>query len=339
MKKVLIFVALVCSISASACFENSSDLIKGLAVQLSLHPPAADPWTVGGSFGGSITAITYANGKFYAVGSGGKVASSSDGISWTALNSNTTQGLNALIYAGGNFVAVGLNGTVVTSPDGTTWTAQTVGGATGTLHAVAYDGSSVYALVGSGGGGAYVCATTNLTVFTCGSVGGPTYQSLEAVVYSNGKFDAMGQQGGVYECTANCTTLSNWSVSVLLSNLNIYSVAFGAGQYVLVGSSNVSYLGYLATSANLTSFVQRSSNNSFQGVLYDGTSFVAVGNRGIVNHSTDGVNWAYSQVYGIMFTNPNVSSSTQPTLSSIAFDGKQYVAGDFNGRFYIHPKY
>jgi hypothetical protein len=73
------------------------------------------------------------NEKFVAVGASGKMAYSSDGITWTAIAAGTgigqssfgTSAINRVAWGGGKVVAVGASGKIATSTDGTTWTAVT----------------------------------------------------------------------------------------------------------------------------------------------------------------------------------------------------------------------
>jgi hypothetical protein len=65
---------------------------------------------------------------FVAVGDGGKVVTSPDGITWTERNSGTTTNLSTVVWCPelGLFVAAGGN-PILTSPDGITWTQRTTG--------------------------------------------------------------------------------------------------------------------------------------------------------------------------------------------------------------------
>ena len=60
--------------------------------------------------------MTYGNGTFVAVGVGGTILTSPDGVNWTAQNSGTNNHLRGVTYGNGTFVAVGLGGTILTSP-------------------------------------------------------------------------------------------------------------------------------------------------------------------------------------------------------------------------------
>ena len=82
--------------------------------------------------------ITLGNGIYVSVGSGGSIATSSDGLSFSRFVSGaTTQTLEGVSFANNLFVAVGNAGTIITSPDGTTWTLRT-SGTTANLFAVHY---------------------------------------------------------------------------------------------------------------------------------------------------------------------------------------------------------
>lgn len=71
--------------------------------------------------------ITYSNtlGLWVAVGEGGKIHTSPDGVSWTARTSGTTESFTHIHWNGSLFVAVPTNETkVYVSSNGTSWTAQ-----------------------------------------------------------------------------------------------------------------------------------------------------------------------------------------------------------------------
>src|SRR6267143_4678432 len=59
-------------------------------------------------------AVAYGKGTFVAVGIGGLLCSSSDGVSWTPQTSGTTNDLESITFGNGLFVAAGANGTVLT---------------------------------------------------------------------------------------------------------------------------------------------------------------------------------------------------------------------------------
>jgi hypothetical protein len=48
-------------------------------------------------------------------------------VNWTRRTSGTSNDLYGVTYGNGTFVAVGEGGTILTSPDGVTWTQRTSG--------------------------------------------------------------------------------------------------------------------------------------------------------------------------------------------------------------------
>jgi hypothetical protein len=60
--------------------------------------------------------VAYGNGLFVAVGDGGTILTSPNGVSWTEQASGTSNSLYGVAYGNGTFVAVGKDGTILTSP-------------------------------------------------------------------------------------------------------------------------------------------------------------------------------------------------------------------------------
>jgi hypothetical protein len=98
----------------------------------------------------TLTTTTAAIGRFVAAGASGALLTSTDGLTWTAID-NATSGLplthiNGITY-GTQFVLVGDGGAVYTSTSGTSWLAA-ASGATSNLKAVAHNSYS-YSAVGA----------------------------------------------------------------------------------------------------------------------------------------------------------------------------------------------
>jgi len=72
----------------------------------------------------ALNGVSFGHGQFVAVGSAGLVMTSGDGAAWATQNSGTTKQLNAISTTDIGFVAVGNSGTILTSSDGTNWIAQ-----------------------------------------------------------------------------------------------------------------------------------------------------------------------------------------------------------------------
>lgn len=111
---------------------------------------------------------TIPNNLFVAVGSGGLIATSVDGVTWTQRTSGVSVDLKAVAFGNGFFVAVGLqtanNLTILYSADGITWNQVSAVNINGNvainqpLYGVAYgttDGTN-YAFVAVGGNGTII---------------------------------------------------------------------------------------------------------------------------------------------------------------------------------------
>lgn len=103
-------------------------------------------------FNGQLNGVAYLNGRYIAVGDGGIVALSQDGVSWTIHppeQTGTEQSLRSVAYGDGVYMAVGDNGAILSSADGLDWTAE-AGGTSSHLRSVAY-GQGRFVAVGEGG--------------------------------------------------------------------------------------------------------------------------------------------------------------------------------------------
>jgi hypothetical protein len=78
--------------------------------------------------GANLLAVTYGNNMFVAVGDGGAIVASPDGVTWARRHLGGGTILNAVAYGNNTFVAVGSgdHDQILTSPDGVTWTAHSL---------------------------------------------------------------------------------------------------------------------------------------------------------------------------------------------------------------------
>jgi hypothetical protein len=68
--------------------------------------------------------VTYGNAYFVAVGEAGIIYNSNDGITWDSQTSGTIEELFKIVYGNSLFVTVGCNGTILSSPNSIDWTTQ-----------------------------------------------------------------------------------------------------------------------------------------------------------------------------------------------------------------------
>ncbi len=143
---------------------------------------------------GNLRAIVYANGQFVVVADDGTIASSTNGANWTLHNSPTTASLYGITYGNKQYLAVGSSGAIITSPDSLNWSLQTNSVLTPcTLSAVAW-GNNEFVAVGEGGWTMRSGDGTNWI-----SSSSATVNDLYSIIFANGSFLAVGENGAIIE--------------------------------------------------------------------------------------------------------------------------------------------
>jgi len=140
--------------------------------------------------------VTYGNGLFVAVsysGTGNRVMTSLDGITWTIRASAADNTWLGVTYGNGLFVAVSYDGAnqVMTSPDGIEWTSQT-SAANNEWSGVTF-GDGLFVAVSQTGTNDRVMTSPNGITWT--SQTSAANSVWISVTYSNGIFVAVGQSG------------------------------------------------------------------------------------------------------------------------------------------------
>ncbi|MBQ2173664.1 MAG: phage tail family protein, partial [Alphaproteobacteria bacterium] len=255
-----------------------------------------EAWRVSG-FGGHITGITYSEplGLFVAVGYGGTILTSLDGVTWSNRISGVSVDLNGITYSEplGLFVAVGDSGTILTSPSGVTWSSQT-SGVSAILTGITYsEPLGLFVVVGNSG----TILTSSDGVTWSNRISGVS-ASLYGIVYSEplGLFVVVGNSGTILTSPDGVTWSSRTSgvVSVVLRDIT-YSESLGL--FVVVG-----YGGTILTSSDGVTWSSRTSGVSaiLTGITYSKPLglFVVVGISGRILTSPDGVTWS-SQTSGV----------------------------------------
>jgi hypothetical protein len=213
-----------------------------------------------------LYAVGYSGSRIVAVGKGGVITTSTDGISWSS-QTKGSQDLNRVLYGGGKFIAAGSAGTIYSSSDGITWTLQT-SGTTNDLWGGAY-GSSLFIAVGSSG-----------TLLT--SPDGATWTSravpngsagINGAAYGTGKFVAAGDNGKIISSSDGVTWTNETSNTTKFFN----AVANGQSQFVAVGQEGWMESQALSTNANLSNLTlsQGSLSPPFAAGTISYTSAVA----------------------------------------------------------------
>lgn len=257
--------------------------------------PAGEIWSLGGTLGTSdMRAIAFGTAagttinSFVAVGLGGALYQSTDGITWSAVTPTSSADLHAAVYALGRYIAVGAAGTIRYSTDIATWTAA-ASATTANLNAVAANAGLAVAV---GDSGTIRFSSDGVNWIAAATV--PTTSNLYGVTYSSSNLWIAVGAGGVL---LTSTDGSNWSsvnsgttadlraVAVLATFPNLVAtyahVAVGAGGVVARSTDGATWSAQtLAAAPEFTALVAPSPSQ-----------FVAVGRGGVVMTSLDGVTW------------------------------------------------
>ncbi len=243
----------------------------------------------------SWQSITYGNGLFVAVsssGTGNRVMTSPDGITWTARTSAADNDWRSVTYGNGIFVAVSDTGTgdrVMTSPDGITWTSQT-SAANNSWLSVTF-GEGLFVAVSITGTGNRVMTSPDGITWT--SRTSAADNSWNGVTYGNGMFVAVGSVG-----TGNRVMTSpdgiTWTSRTSAADNGWRSVTYGNGLFVAIADSGTG--DRVMTSPDGITWTSRTSaaDNSWRSVAYGSGLFVAVSSTGTGNRvmtSPDGITW------------------------------------------------
>ena len=228
--------------------------------------------------GFSVEYVTFGNGLFVAVGYANVsgvltsfIATSSNGINWTARTPSEAMWFQDIAFGNGLFVAVARAGTnrIMTSPDGITWTSRTTA-ITPTFTGVAYGNGIWVAVCDTSPGGTtftsydglnwdeQATAFSSTTIyfadgkFTTGSrysVNGFTWItnsipfSPNDITYGNGYFVAVTDFGT--NRIAYSTNAVSWTAIPAASVATFESIAFGNNTFVMGATSGTSKINYL----------------------------------------------------------------------------------------------
>jgi hypothetical protein len=144
------------------------------------HPLGATDYPSGCAFGAGLYVIVAANGK---------IITSPDGVTWTSRTSGTALALLWVTFASGKFVAVGGDGAtavILTSTDGITWTSRTVPGGIVSISTVAF-GASVFVAVASTGAASKVITSPDGVTWTTQAYA-PASPLGPALIFAGGLF-------------------------------------------------------------------------------------------------------------------------------------------------------
>jgi hypothetical protein len=265
-------------------------VVSSLTVFTTDNSRAAD-WTLRNPrlVGSQLNAIASNPTRAVAVGLGGHVVSSTDGINWDPQNVGSNRHLMDVIYANGRFVAVGalydaagMHSLAFTSSDGVAWNERPTNSRW--WKSVAY-GNGQFIAVGD-----YTIDTspdgitwTRRTPFA--------YVQFYGVAFGNGTFVAMGVfndgRGNLYYSVQHSGDGISWTGAPAPASTVLRGITFGNGQFVMVGDGGVIF-----TSTDGNSWTQQgSTGRTLNDVTFANGNFIAVGNFGMVLRSADAITW------------------------------------------------
>ena len=243
------------------------------------------PWNSGAALGANeLRGTTFGTSvgtpvgiHVVAVGAGGAMFSSADGIAWNPLNSVVASDLNAVLFNTSTYVAVGAGGVILGSTDGLNWQIET-SKTTNNLKGLTSNGAGVFIAVGANGTIVSYTSAAGGTVLSSA-----TSNNLNAVTYYGGRMVAVGA-GGIILTSADGI---NWTAVASGTTQDLNGVSFGAGLYVAVGATGT----VLTSPDGLTWTVRPAITPNNLAAVTMGSQFVAIASGGGIFTSPDGITW------------------------------------------------
>ncbi|MFM1746864.1 MAG: hypothetical protein RLZZ188_530 [Verrucomicrobiota bacterium] len=267
----------------------------------------------------SIYGVTTGSGLIVAVAGGGKIITSTDGLIWTERTSGVTTDLRAVTFAEGTFVAVGLNGVILTSSSGAAWS-RAASGVTANLYSVA----RVQGAFVAGGDGGTLLSSAGGTTWSNASLGGNATGTL--FLASSGT-DALllGRSGDVYTGSGG----ANWQRRTRGTIEAVQGLTYANGRFVAVGAiaDPVTKAALVPVQVSSDGLTWRRANanagfSALSAVTFGQSRFVAVGPNSAVFVSTDGLTWTKGTV------------NATAALSCVAAGPAAFVAGSTGQALY-----
>lgn len=249
----------------------------------------------------------------------GWIATSSDASNWTLRVSSDPK--MDVIWDGVKFVALDKGGRLFTSADGLVWSSTTG-------IQVDYGSEGFYALAYSPTLGRYVAASNNKIVSSDDGVSWTqrytaTLLEVKSVFWTGSRFIAAGWNGA-YLSSADGIT---WVNKGLPSGTHAEDAAWSESLGLSVAVSNSSTNNVFTSTDEITwNALSVAAPNGLFGIVWTGTSFVAVGSSGTIVTSRDGATWVNRSIAsGPTFYDVQVA---QGKLIAVGTAGKVYVSLD-----------
>jgi len=198
-----------------------------------------------------INGIAYGNNRFIAVGDSGKMASSTDGKTWTSVDASSVFGTSAIYkiaYGNNRFFAVGSDlgnnpKSGYLADSGSTWTSGDSSFTTifNYISGIVYDSVNGFT--------AYDFTTNKIALFGNNSTNWQVYSTIQnsdgtvkittlrSLVSANNYIVAAGNDGNVLKYTGSGISWTNISPSSVLGTNTISNAAYGSGKLFAFSSN------------------------------------------------------------------------------------------------------
>ena len=271
-----------------------------------------------------FSGIAYDGDSSYVViGSGGRIISSDDGQNWLERQSGTDKVLKSITWGEKSFVIVGEGGIILLSSDGIVWDKVSTY-IKNDLYKVLLDGhrfitfdkKSIY--ISKDG------LEWERKIIPEGEVSNSDVKITHYftdIFWDGVEYIAVG--GGNVILTS--PDLNEWNERVnFMGNGMFFDVSYNGERYVTVGDHLVLFTSKdkITWADNEAKINQIESINDYytlflRSVVWGNNEFIAVGQKGLILTSSDGLDWSI------------LKSDTTEYLNEILWDGKQYtVVGD-----------
>lgn len=243
--------------------------------------------------GGNYADVIFANNKFVAIGrtsnsaDTGGLATSTDGITWTASAIGFAANWRRITWTGSNYVAVGDNTAQIgTSPDGVTWTQRGLGN-TRTPSAVGFGNSRILVWCTFGGNGFGNAAYSTDQGATWTNYDPGINNTMYDMAWNNTRFVVVGSASVVAYSTTGLA--GSWTIATVpYSAVTFTSVAWSPvlSRFVVLANT-----GQIMTSPDgITWTAQSQVLQAGSNVRWCTNQFIATG-IGRAYSSTDGITW------------------------------------------------
>ena len=300
-----------------------------------------------------LNKVEWLNDQFVVVGDSGTVLFSDDGVTWDAQSTGTGDYLIDVDWNGTLYVAAS-NLNYFTSTDGVNWSSAISTG--GLVEDVAW--SSTLGLFASVDLNGRIVTSTNGSIWT-ERISVAEGAALRTIIWGDGQFIAAGDEGEIV------TSSDGISWQTLSSSMDLQNILWNGSQFYAVGgfgkvltsSDGITWIfhrtgddgdymydiadsgtrllaaaqDYYMSSAADLSWSSRTSIGSTavdNGVIWDGSQFVSVGDSGGIRVSSDGLSHDY--IY-------STTTGTSSYLTDVIYTGTLYVVTGYSGTIITSP--